>query len=94
MFTVFPRHQSRYYVGLNIKKGDNGQIRIFSNNEVWDQQKHGSLFRDYTSKTTPGPMATFQHKLGNGPLVISNFYVFRETARYGYICLKPANCIL
>ena len=82
------RRNSRYHIGLKVKKCDGKQARLFSNNVVWDQAKHGSLYRDTLRAPIRCPMAYMRHE---GLLVIAEGRQFCDTGKFGYICLKHAN---
>ena len=86
------RNQNKFHIGLDIKRCENDQIRIFSNNQVWNQAKHGPLYKDYLKKNFVCPVPYMQSaRLGTKPLVILEGRRYCETVKMGYICLNPAN---
>ena len=85
---LFNRRNGNYHIGLKVKKFGNEQGRLFSNNVVWDQAKHGSLYRDTLRAPIRCPMAYMRQE---GSLVIAEGRQFCDTGKFGYICLKQAN---
>ena len=85
---LFHRRNGNYHIGLKVKKFGNEQGRLFSNNVVWDQAKHGSLYRDTLRAPIKCPLAYL--RLDHN-LIIAEARQLCEAFKFGYVCLKPAN---
>ena len=83
------RHSDRYHIGLEVKKCGDGQVRTFSNNEIWNQDKHASLYTDYLKQPVKCPATWLE--FSTEPLVIAEGKLWCDIVTFGYICLKPAN---
>ena len=90
---MFFRTYVRYHIGLDVRNCGDKQVRIFSNNEVWDETKHGPLYHVGNFKKFVCPMANIRFGWF-GPLVISDGRKWCETKDFGYVCLKPAGSVL
>ena len=84
---VFHNAIISYHLGLDIRKCDGIETRVFSNNIIWNQTEHGPLYLERGHKTKDVNTAViypFENKMG-----IVKDYGGRGRRRY--ICLKPSS---
>ena len=84
---VFHNAIISYLLGLDIRKCDGIETRVFSNNIIWNQTEHGPLYLERGHKTKDVNTAVI-YPIMNRMGIVKDY---GGRGRRRYICLKPSS---
>ena len=83
----FHRAWSDYHIGLDISMCGKKQTRLFSNNVIWNDEKHGKLYKWAGTKRKNINVARFSDYITDTLFIVKDS---KRGQKFRFICLKPS----